>query len=168
MVVVVVFSAVVVAIVMSIYRVVHVGASTFLNTCAHFLRLFAFAADLFSRLADFTHAIEADANAAGTAKAAARAHAAAQAQVAQIEQIRAAEAALSRVTGQQAAAAAAALAAAASEFSQQHAAFAANIHQDRQVVDAAVQFKSALQSKIAGGSVTPMELSILMVRWQCG
>ena len=162
MVVVVFFSAVVVAIVMSIYRVVHVGASTFLNTSAHFLRLFAFAADLFSRHADFTHAIEADAKAAGTAKAAA------QAQVSQIEQIQAAEAALSRVTGQQAAAAAAALAAAASELSQQHAAFAANIHQDRQVVDAAVQFKSALQSKIAGGSVTPMELSILMVRWQCG
>ena len=87
---------------------------------------------------------------------------------AQIEQMQAAEAALCRATGQQAVSATATLTAATSEFSEQHPASNANIHQDRHVVDAAVQFNSALQNKIAGGSLTPMELSILMVRWQCG
>jgi hypothetical protein len=107
-----------------------------------------------------------------------------QQQTAIIEQIQAAEAALSRATGQQTAAAANALAAASSELSQLHAtelskqnatelskqnaAAAAKVQQDRQVVDEAEEFKSALQNKIAGGSMTPMELSILMVRWRCG
>lgn len=79
-------------------------------------------------------------------------------------------------TGQQAAAAADALTVASSELSKLHATEASKqnaasttkIQQDRQVVDAAEEFKIALQNKIAEGSATPLELSILMVRWRCG